>query len=77
MGIQKIKDFGEWLLNYILPKPKVVDKLLESLKKKIKKNYERTDSLFQPTQTKSALNNFCDSVSNKRIKWLRPKIISA
>ena len=23
---QKIKDFGEWLLNYIQPKPKVVDK---------------------------------------------------
>ena len=23
--MQKIKDFGEWLLNYIPPKPKVVD----------------------------------------------------
>ena len=29
-GMQKIKDFGEWLLNYIPPKPKVVDKVLES-----------------------------------------------
>ena len=27
--MQKIKDFGEWLLNYIPPKPKVVDKVLE------------------------------------------------
>ena len=31
-GMQKIKDFGEWLLNYIPPKPKVVDKVLESFK---------------------------------------------
>ena len=58
MGMQKIKDFGEWLLNYIPPKPKVVDKVLESFKNKIKKNYEKRDSLFQPTQTKSALKIF-------------------
>ena len=31
-GMQKIKDFGEWLLNYIPPKSKVVDKVLESFK---------------------------------------------
>ena len=31
---QKIKDFGEWLLNYLPPKPKVVDKVLESFKTK-------------------------------------------
>ena len=36
-GMQKIKDFGNWLLNYIQPKPKVVDKVLVSLKNKIKK----------------------------------------
>ena len=56
--MQKIKDFGEWLLNYILPKPKVVDKVLESFKNKIKKNYESRDSVFQPKQTKFALKNF-------------------
>ena len=57
--MQKIKDFGEWLFNYIPPKPKVVDKVFESFKNKIKnKNYENRDSLFQPTQTKSALKNF-------------------
>ena len=33
--MQKIKDFGEWLLNYIPLKPKVVDKVLESFKNKI------------------------------------------
>ena len=31
--MQKIKYFGEWLLNYIPPKPNVVDKVLESFKK--------------------------------------------
>ena len=34
MGTQKIKDFGEWLLNYIPPKPKVVEKVLEYVKNK-------------------------------------------
>ena len=40
-GMQKIKDFGEWLLNYMPPKPKVVDKVLESFKNKIKKCMKR------------------------------------
>ena len=39
--MQKIKDFGNRLLNYIPPKPKVVDKLLESFKNKIKKCMQR------------------------------------
>ena len=34
-GMQNIKDFGEWLLNYIPTKPKVADKVLESFKNKI------------------------------------------
>ena len=34
--MQKIKDFGEWLLNYIPPKPKVVDKVIESFKTTLK-----------------------------------------
>ena len=55
MGMQKTTDFGEWLLNYIPPKPKVVDKVLESFKSKVKKIYEKRDRLFQSTQTKSAL----------------------
>ena len=56
--MQKIKDFGEWLLNYIPPKPKVVEKVLEYFKNKIKKMYEERDTLFQPTQSKSALKKF-------------------
>ena len=69
-GMQMIKDFGEWLLNYIPPKPKVVDKVLESFKNKIKKIYGKRDSLFQPTQTKSALKNFANQY---RIKGYDPE----
>ena len=56
--MQKITDFCEWLLNYIPPKPKVVDKVLESSKNKIKKMYEKRDTLFQPIQSKCDLKNF-------------------
>ena len=56
--MQKIKDFGNWLLNYIPAKPKVVDKVLESFKNKINKMYEKRNTLFQPIQPKSALRNF-------------------
>ena len=41
MGMQKIKDFDDWLLNYIPPNPKVVDKVLEYLKTKLKKFMKR------------------------------------
>ena len=56
--MQKKKDLVEWLLSYLPPKQKVVDKVLESFTKKNKKLYEKRDTLFQPTQTKSALKNF-------------------
>ena len=46
-GMQKIKVFGEWLLNYLPPKPKVVDKMLESFKKN-EKNV-RKERCFVPT----------------------------
>ena len=46
MGMQKIKDFDEWLLNYTPPIPKIVDNVLDSFKNKIKKIYEKRDSLF-------------------------------
>ena len=57
-GMQKIKDFGEWLLNYIPPKLKVVDTVLESFKNKIKLIYKKRDTFFHPSQSKSALKNF-------------------
>ena len=46
------------IVNYIPPKPEVVDKVLEPFKTKIKKMDEKKDTLFQPTQSKSALKNF-------------------
>ena len=49
-GMQKIKDFGNWLLNYIPPKSKLVDKVLESLKNKIKKMYIWKESYFLPIE---------------------------
>ena len=54
---QIIKYFGEWLLNYIPPKPNVVNKVLSLLKIKLKK-YERRDTLYRPTQFKSAFKTF-------------------
>ena len=46
--MQKRKDFREWLSNIIPPKPKMVDKVHESCKNKIKKMYEQRDALVQP-----------------------------
>ena len=39
-SMQKIKDFGNWLLDYIPPKPKVADEALESFIKKLYNNRE-------------------------------------
>ena len=76
-GMQKIKDFRKWLLNYIPPKPKVVDKVLESFRDKIEKNVRKV-GYFVPTNTaKICFEKRCHTVSNKRIKWIRPRIISA
>ena len=70
---QKIKDFGEWLFNYIPPKPKVIDKVLESFKNKIRKKYEKRDTLFQPTQSKSALKNFAIQHQIKELNGYDPE----
>ena len=40
-GMQKNKDFGEWLLSCIPPRGKVVEKVLESFKNKIKNCMKR------------------------------------
>ena len=46
-SVQQIKDFCERLLDYISPKPKVVDETLESFKNLIKKLYNKRDTFFQ------------------------------
>ena len=44
---KKIKDFANWLLDYIQLKPKVVDGTLESFKNIIKKLYNKRDNYFK------------------------------
>ena len=57
-SIQQIKDFEEWLLDYIPLKPKVVDEARESFKNLIKKLYNKRDTFFQLKESKSALKHF-------------------
>ena len=61
---QKIKDFGEWLLNYIPPKPKVVEKVLESFKTKIKKKCTKRGYVV-PTNTVQSCFEECLRFSMK------------
>ena len=53
--IQRIKDFVEWLLNYIPPQPKVIDEALESFKNLTKKFYNKRDISFDLKDAQSAL----------------------
>ena len=57
-SMQEIKDFGNWLLDYIPPKPKVVDEALESFKNIIRKMYNKKETSFQLKESKSALKTF-------------------
>ena len=66
-SIQKIKDFGNWMLDYIPPKPKVVDEALESFKNLIKKLYNKRD-FFPIERVKICVEKVCDTVSNR---WKR------
>ena len=57
-SLQTIKDFGNWLLVYILPKPKLVDEALESFNNLIKKLNNKRDTSFKLRESKSALKKF-------------------
>ena len=57
-SMQKIKDFDNWLLDYIPPKPKMVDEALESFKNLFKKLYNKRDTSLQMKESKSALKKF-------------------
>ena len=74
--MQKIKDFGEWLLNYIPPKPNVVVNVLESFKNKLKKCM-KGEILLPIERVKICVEKVFNTVSNRWIKWLRPRVISA
>ena len=56
--MQKTKNFGNWLLNYIQQKNKMVDEALESFKNLIKKLYNKREISFQLKESKSALKKF-------------------
>ena len=72
-SIQKIKDFGNWLLDYIAPKPKVVDEALESFKNLIKKLYNKRDTSFQLKESKSALKKFAIQYGIKGLNEYDPE----
>ena len=57
-SIQKINNFGNWLLNYISPKPKVVDEALELFKNLIKKLFNKRDTSFHLKGSKSAWKSY-------------------
>ena len=64
---QKIKDCWNWLLDYITPKLKVVDKALESFKNQIENCTTRRH--FLPIErVKIWVEKVCDTVSNR---WKR------
>ena len=45
-------------MNYIPPKPKVVDKALESFKNLVEKPYDKREISLESKESKSALNKF-------------------
>ena len=57
-SIQKITDFGNWLLDYIPPLLKVVDKALESFTNLIKKLCSKRETSFKLKELKSELKKF-------------------
>ena len=67
-SIQKIKDFGNRLIGYIPPKPKVVDEALESFKNLLKNCTTR--EILQLRESKSALKKLCDTASNRWKRWV-------
>ena len=61
-SMQNIKDCGNWLLDYIPSKPKVVDEALESFKNVIEKLHNNRDASFQLKESKYALKNLRYSI---------------
>ena len=68
-NIQKVQDLGNWSLDYIPLKPKVVDEALESFKNLIKNLYNKR--AFIPIErVKIYVEEICDAVSNRRKRWV-------
>ena len=73
-SIQKIKDFGNWLLDYIPRKPKMVDETLESFKNLITKLYNKRDTSFQLRESKSVLKKFAIQYRIDGKDWIDPDL---
>ena len=71
---KKIKNFGNWLLDYIPPKPKVVDEALELFKNLIKKLYNKRDTSFQLKESKPALKKFAIHYRVDGKDWIDPDL---
>jgi len=54
----KFTKFINWLLEYVPPKPKVIDTAIEHLKKSISEPFQKKEEPFTVKETKSALNKF-------------------
>ena len=52
----KLKQFGEWLFNYITPKPKVLDTTFNALKQKVMSLYKKSN--FEVKASESVLRGF-------------------
>ena len=66
--IQKIKDFGKWLLDYIPPKQKVVDEAQESFKNLIK-NCTRRETLYSNWKSQKLRRKVSNTVSIDGKDW--------
>ena len=73
-SVQKIKDCWNWLLDYIPPKPKMVDEALESFKNLIKKLYKKRDSSYQLKESKSALKKLAIQYGIDGKDWIDPNL---
>ena len=61
-------------MDYIPPKPKVVDEALESFKNQIKKLFNKRDTSFQLKESKSALKKFAIQYRVDRKDWIDPDL---
>ena len=61
-------------MDYIPPKPKAVDKALESFKNQIKKLYNKRDTSFHLKEPKSALKKFAIPYQINAKDWIDPHL---
>ena len=73
-SLQEIKDCWNWLLDYIPPKPKVVDEALESFKNKIIKLYNKRDTSFKQKKSKSGLKKVAIQYRIDEKDWIDPDL---